>query len=110
MTSTVEGDRVDDAQMIGSLTTLAGPMAASFLTGRYWEARDLRDPRQHGWFALYLGAVLVLLVAVLATSTVEDRLRAVGLFFGVTIVATLVQERRYRRQQRMPAAPETAGS
>ncbi|WP_278234896.1 hypothetical protein [Isoptericola sp. AK164] len=99
-----------DGQMIGSLVLVAGPTAASFLTTRYWEARDLGDPRRHAWFALYLAVVLTLLVAVLATSSVEDRLRSVGIFFAVTIGATFLQERRARRQRRVPAPSRTTES
>lgn|GEM_PF-4583332 len=90
-----------DADMIGSMTTFAGPTAASFLTTRYWAAREDADPRRHAWFVLYLAVVLALLVAVLSTAAPEDRLKTVGLFFVVTILATALQERRARRARRI---------
>lgn len=88
-----------DAADLSSAVTFAGPVAASFLTTRYWLAHDEGDPRRFFWFALYLGVVLILLGVVLATTAPEDRLKGIGLFFGVTIVATYLQERRHVRQQ-----------
>ncbi|WP_402469073.1 hypothetical protein [Isoptericola aurantiacus] len=92
-----------DADSLGSLMTILGPTAASALTTRYWSAHDDGDPRRHGWFVLYLGVVLGLLVMVLATTSPEDRLRSVGLLFAVTIIATAVQERRHRKRRRVAA-------
>jgi len=88
-----------DAASLNSAVALVGPVAASFLTTRYWVARDDDDTRRHLWFALYLGAVVALLVVVLATTPPEERLKSVGFFFLVTIGATYLQERRHVRQR-----------
>ncbi|PRZ05148.1 hypothetical protein BCE75_108127 [Isoptericola sp. CG 20/1183] len=88
-----------DAADLSSAVTIVGPVAASFLTTRYWTAYDDGDPRRYLWFGLYLGVVLVLLAVVLGTTAPEDRLKGVGFFFLVTIVATYLQERRHVRQR-----------
>jgi Na+-driven multidrug efflux pump len=93
-----------DAASLTSAVTFAGPVAASFLTTRYWTAHDDGDPRRYLWFALYLGVVLALLAVVLGTTPPEERLKGVGFFFLVTIGATYAQERRHLRQRGRDAA------
>lgn len=92
-----------DAADLTSAVTFAGPVAASFLTTRYWSAHDERDPRRFAWFVLYVAVVLALLAVVLGTTEPDDRLKGVGLFFVVTIVATYLQERRHVHQQQRGA-------
>ncbi|WP_418276448.1 hypothetical protein ACNHYB_00580 [Isoptericola jiangsuensis] len=82
------------------------PAGASFLTTRYWSARDAADPRRHLWFVVYLVAVLVMVAGVLATTAPEDRVGAVVLFFAILVGATALQERRHRRRARREPPPE----
>ncbi|GAA1983853.1 hypothetical protein GCM10009718_21500 [Isoptericola halotolerans] len=88
-----------DVADLSSAVTFVGPVAASFLTTRYWTAHEEKDPRRFAWFTLYVAVVLVLLLVVLGTTEPDGRLQAVGFFFLVTIAATALQERRHLRQQ-----------
>jgi uncharacterized membrane-anchored protein len=91
---------------LGTILFWLLPAGASFLTTRYWSARDEGDPSRHGWFAVYLVAVLVMVVGVFATTAPEDRVRSIALFFAVLVGATALQERRYRRRARYGAVPD----
>lgn len=82
------------------------PAGASFLTTRYWTARDDDDPRRHLWFAFFLVAVLVMVVGVFVSASPDDRVGSIALFFAVLVGATALQERRHRRRARYEAHPD----
>jgi Flp pilus assembly protein TadB len=88
---------------LGTIMLWLLPAGASFLTTRYWTARDDGDPRRHLWFAFFLVAVVVMVVGVLASTPPEDRTASVALFFAVLVGATALQERRHRRRARYEA-------
>jgi uncharacterized membrane protein YfcA len=90
---------VFDADALSTVLFWLVPVGASFLTTRYWSARDEASDSRHLWFGLYLVAVLVMVGGILATTSPERRLGAVVLFFLILVAATALQERRHRRQR-----------